>query len=127
MREFYLYEEISLHKTIKEIFTDFEIHIIYQENIKKNNFANKNILLILNESLPTRLEEFFLKNNVVIFFYKPNNKYNNKYLNTKIFSGHTNINKFKDEVITFFVSKPFDYKDIKIRGEKITKNIIKFK
>tara|TARA_B100001059_G_scaffold154440_1_gene154122 strand:- start:81 stop:680 length:600 start_codon:yes stop_codon:yes gene_type:complete len=119
MREFYLYEEISLHKTIKEIFSDFEIHIIYQENIKKNNFANKNILLILNESLPTELGDFFLKNNVVIFFYKPNNKYNNKYLNTKIFSGHTNINKFKDEVITFFVSKPFDYKDIKIRGEKI--------
>ena len=37
-----------------------------------------------------------------------------------MFIGHTNINKFTDEVITFFVSKPFVYKDIKIVGEKLT-------
>ena len=41
-----------------------------------------------------------------------------KYFKTKIFSGHTNINKFTDEVITFFESKSFIYKDIKIMGEK---------
>ena len=102
------------------MFIDFEIHNISEEFIKKNNLSNKNILLILNKDIPTNLSNvFFLENNVVIFFLKQNNLDKNKYFNTKIFSGHTNINKFKDEVITFFVSKPFICKNIKIKGEKI--------
>jgi len=36
-----------------------------------------------------------------------------------VFYALTNIDKFKHEVITFFGSKPFLYKDIKISGEKI--------
>ena len=120
MKEFYLYEERPIHNTIKEVFIDFEIHNISEEFIKKNNLSNKNILLILNKDIPTNLSNvFFLENNVVIFFLKQNNLDKNKYFNTKIFSGHTNINKFKDEVITFFVSKPFICKNIKIKGEKI--------
>jgi hypothetical protein len=120
MKELYLYEERPIHNTIKEAFIDFEIHTISEEFIKKNNLINKNILLVLKKDIPTNLDNiFFLENNVVVFFLKQNNLDKNKYFNTKIFSGHTNINKFKDEVITFFVSKPFICKDIKILGEKI--------
>ena len=36
-----------------------------------------------------------------------------------VFSEHTHINKFIDEVTTFYASKPFIYKDIIIQGEKI--------
>ncbi len=99
---------------------DFKIHTASQELIKKDHFINKNILLVLNVNLPTNLSDFFfLKNNVVIFFLNHNNLDKKKYLNTKIFCGHTNINKFTDEAITFFRSKSFTYKDVKIREEKI--------
>ena len=94
MRELYLYAERSLHNAVEEIFSDFKIHSVSIEVIKKNNYVNKNILLFLNESIPSGLNDFFfLKNNIVIFFLKHNNQDNNKYLNTKIFDGPININK----------------------------------
>ena len=46
MREFYLYSEKQIHNTIKEMFINFEIHIISIDKLKKNNFTNQNILLI---------------------------------------------------------------------------------
>ncbi len=120
MREFYFYTEIPINKTIEEIFIGFKIHTITRETIKKNTLTNKNILLVLNKGLQLNLNEFFFKkNNVVVFFLKQNIKEEKKYFNTKIFIGHTNINKFKDEVITFFVSNSFTFKDIKIKGEKL--------
>lgn len=120
MREFYLYAEKTINKSIEEAFIDFKIHTISKAVIKKNNIINKNILLILNENLPIDLSDFFLlKNNVVIFFLKHNSRDKKKFFNTLIFSGHTNINKFKDEVTTFFISKSSIYKDIKIKGEKV--------
>ena len=120
MKEFYLYTERPINKTIEEVFLDFKIYNISREFIRKNNITNKNILFVLNENLPIDLnDQFFLENNVVIFFLKKNNQYIKKYFNSKIFIGHTNINKFTDEVITFFESKPFIYKDIKIVGEKL--------
>ena len=125
MREFYLYAERSVHNVVEEVFKDFKIHTVSIEVIKKNNYINKNILLFLNESIPAGLDDFFfLKNNIVICFLKHNKQDNNKYLNTKIFDGPININKLKDEITTFFGSKTFIYKDIKIWGEKIinTKN-----
>ena len=121
MKEFYLYAESPIQNTIEEIFSDFKIHTISREFIKKNNITNKNILFVLKENIPLDVNNFFfLKNNVVIFFLKKNDQNKKKYFNTKVFIGHTNINKFTDEVITFFVSKPFVYKDIKIVGEKLT-------
>jgi hypothetical protein len=119
MREFYFYSEKPIYKTIEEAFKGFKIHTISEEVIKKNNFKNKNILLVFNECLPPNLDDFFFsKNNVVIFFSKQN-KQEKKYSNTRIFSGKINIKKFTDQVITFFVSKTYFYKDIVIRGEKI--------
>ena len=71
MREFYLYAERPIHKTIEEVFIGFEIHYVSKDIIKKNKLTNKNILLVLNDNLPSGLNEFFfLKNNVVIFFLK---------------------------------------------------------
>lgn len=120
MREFCLYLEKPISGIIKEIFADFVIHTVSEETIKKNHLTNKNILLVLNTNLPKGINEFFFsKNNVVIFFLKHNHLDKKNYFNTKLFCGHTNINKFKDEVITFFVSKSFTYKDITIRGEKV--------
>ena len=119
MIEFCFYSERPVQNTIKEVFIDFKIHTISKEDINKNNFTNKNILMIVNENLPADInDDFFLKNNVVIFFLKKG-KQQKKYYNTKVFSGHTNINRFKDEAITFFMSNSFIYKDIIIRGEKI--------
>ena len=119
MKEFYFYSERPIHKTIEEIFVDFEIQNISKEAIKKSNLTNKNILLIIKENTSLELNEFLLKNNTVIFFLKKNNFNKKKYFNTKVFYALTNIDKFKHEVITFFGSKPFLYKDIKISGEKI--------
>lgn len=120
MRSLYLYLERPIHNTIKETFTGFEIYTISKEVIYKNNLTNKNVILVLNENLPTNLNNlFFLNNNVVIFFSDKNNLDRNKFSNVKIFGGHTNINKFKDEATTFFASKSFIFDDIKIQGEKI--------
>jgi len=120
MREFYLYSEKPIHKIIKELFIGFKIHTISKEDIKRNKFINKNIFLVLSEVLPDNLNEtLLLKNNVVIFFSKQININKTKYLNAKIFSGHININKLRDEITTFFTSKAFIYKDIKILEEKI--------
>ena len=119
MKEFYFYSERPIHKTIEEIFVDFEIQNISKEAIKKGSLTNKNILLIIKENTSLELNEFLLKNNTVIFFLKKNNFNKKKYFNTKVFYALTNIDKFKHEVITFFGSKPFLYKDIKISGEKI--------
>jgi len=120
MKGFYLYSEKSIHRTIKELFVDFEIHDLSKEDIKKNKITNKNILLVLYESLPIEFSEnFFLKNNVAIFFSKQNSINKIQHLNIKILIGHTNINKVKDEITTFFVAKTFSYKNIKIFEEKI--------
>ncbi len=119
MKEFYLYAERPIHKIIEEIFADFEIQIISKEAIKKVNLINKNLLLLINENIPLQLNDLLQKNNTVIFFLKKNNFNKKKYFNTKVFHGPTNIDKFKHEVITFFGSKPFIYKDIKILREKI--------
>jgi hypothetical protein len=120
MREFYLYSERLINRTIKEVFIDFNIHVVLKEDLKQKKLINKNIFLVLNESLPDYLNEtFFLKNNVVIFFSKHTNVDKSKYLNTKVFSEHINISKLRDEITTFFASNAFFYKDIKILEEKI--------
>ena len=120
MKEFYLYTERNIQRTIKELFIDFQIHTISKEDIKKNTLINKNILLVLNESLPIDLNKnFFLKNSVGIFCLKRINTDKSEYLNTKVFNAHININKLRDEITTFFVSKTHTYKDIKILEEKI--------
>jgi len=120
MKEFYLYVEKPINRILKELFIDFEIHNISKEDIIKNKLTNKNIFLVLNEYPEIDLNKnLFLKNSVVIFFLKRNNLDKKEYINSKIFSGHTNINKLKDEITTFFGSKTIIYKDIKILEEKI--------
>ncbi len=120
MTEIYLYAERPIHRIITEAFIGFEIYTISKEDLKKNKFTNKNIFLVLNECLPVDISEiFFLKNNVVIFFSKQNDIIRSEYLNVKIFSGQNNINKLRDEILTFFASKTFIYKNIKILEERI--------
>ena len=119
MKEFYLYAERPIHKTIEEMFVDFEIQTISKEVIEKVNLINKNMLLLINDNISSELNELLQKNNTVIFFLKKNNFNKKKHFNTRVFYGLTKIDKFKHEVITFFGSKPFIYKDIKICGEKI--------
>ena len=120
MREFYLYSERAVQRTIREIFIDFEIHTLSKEDIKKNKLTNKNIFLVLNNNSTIDLDEvYFSKNNVVIFFSKQTDLNLSEHVNVKIFSRHTNINKLRDEITTFFVSKTYIYKDIKLLEEKI--------
>jgi len=118
MKEFHLYSEKKIFKTIKEIFTGFKIHVFSEEKILKNNFMNQNILLITDGSVLENVNKsFFLNNNVVIFYTK--NNINNNISSEKFFNKHININKFIDEVTTTFVGNSFNYGDIKIIDEKI--------
>tara|TARA_B100001063_G_C16587278_1_gene463800 strand:- start:133 stop:735 length:603 start_codon:yes stop_codon:yes gene_type:complete len=120
MKEFYFYSEKKIHKTIKEMFINFEIHITSLEKIKKNNFINQNILLIISGDLLQDLNKtFFLNNNVVIFFSSNNNLNQNFFFGAKTFTKLTNISKFIDEVTTTFVENSLNYEDIIIIGEKI--------
>jgi hypothetical protein len=123
MREFYFYSEKKFHKTIYEMFINFQIHSISLEKIKENNFNNQNILLIISGGFLKNLNSsFFYKNNVVIF-YETNKSFNNKIdFDAKVFNKQININKFIDEVTTFFVGNSINYRDIKILGDKIINN-----
>jgi len=120
MREFYLYSEKQIHNTIKEMFLNFEIHIISIDKLKKNNFTNQNILLITEGNFLEDLKSsFFLKNNIIIFFTTIDHLNNKFFFDAKIFNKHININKFIDEVTTSFDENLLYYEDIKILGEKI--------
>jgi len=120
MKEFCLFSEKKFHNTIKEMFKNFEIHIISSEKIKKNNFINQNILLIIDGGILKYFNEsFFLNNNVVIFFSSNTSFANKFFYDAKVFYKHINVNKFIDEVTTVFVGNSFNYGDIKIIGEKI--------
>ena len=59
MRKLYLCVDISINKILEEMFTDFETHLVSKEYLKKNNLTNKNILLVLTESVPLELSEGF--------------------------------------------------------------------
>tara|TARA_X000000368_G_C22667734_1_gene552492 strand:+ start:455 stop:637 length:183 start_codon:yes stop_codon:yes gene_type:complete len=59
MKEFYLYVERPINNTIKEVFSDFKIHTVSIEFVKKNNITNKNILFVLNKNLPTDINDLF--------------------------------------------------------------------
>jgi hypothetical protein len=120
MKEFYFYSEKKLHNTIKEMFINFKINTILEETIKKNNFVNQNILLVIDGDTPLAINKSFFFNNNVVIFYKTNKNFNNKnFYDAKVFNKHININKFIDEVTTTFVWNSFNYEDIKIFGEKI--------
>jgi|TARA_B100001059_G_C17595368_1_gene456758 hypothetical protein len=120
MREFYLYSEKQIHNTIKEMFINFEIHMISIDILKKNNFINQNILLITKKTLLEDLNSsLFLRNNVVVFFTTNDDFKNKFFFDAKVFNKHININKFIDEVTISFDENLFDYEDIKISGEKI--------
>ena len=105
------------------MFINFQIHPISLEKIKENNFNNQNILLIISGGVLKNLNKsFFYKNNVVIF-YEANKNFNSKIdFDAKVFNKQTNINKFIDEVTTFFVGNSINHRDIKILGEKIINN-----
>ena len=120
MKEFYLYSEKQVHNIIKEMFIGFNIHTISADKIKKNNFINQNILLIMDGALLEGLNKSFFLNNNVIVFYPTNKNFNNKiFFDAKIFNKHININKFIDEVKTYFVGNSINYGDILILGEKV--------
>ena len=123
MKEIYLYTEKNINKIIYEMFVGFEIQTLSIEQIKKNNFINKNIFLIVDRKILKDLNRSFFFNNRVVIFSEINKGFDNKiFFDAKIFNKQININKFIDEVITFFAGNSFNYGDIKIVGEKIINN-----
>ena len=123
MKEFYLYSEKKIHNSIKEMFLTFNIHIISLEKLKKNDLINQNLLLIINDTLLDDFNRsFFFNNNIVIFYSTKKNSDKKFFFNAKIFNKHININKFIDDVTTFFAKNPIIYGDIKLQGEKIINN-----
>ncbi len=120
MKEAYLYSEKKINKIINEMFIDFEIHTLSEEKIKKNNIKNKNILLITDRKILKDLNKSFFFNNRVVVFCETSTDFDNKiFFDAKIFNKQININKFIDEVITFFDGNSFNYGDVKIVGEKM--------
>ena len=123
MREIQFYSEKKINNTINEIFIGFEIHTISAEKIKKKNFINQNILLVVGKEFLKDLNRSFFFNNRVVIFFETSNDFDNKiFFNAKVFNRNIYINKFMDEVTAFFVGNSFNYGDIKIVGEKIINN-----
>ena len=123
MKEFYLYSEKNINQFLNEMFKNFKVHNTPLAKLKKNNFINQNILLIISEALEESLHRsFFNKNNVVILYTTKNNTNRQTLYNLKTFNKHININKFIDEVTTFFAKKSIIYEDIMVQGEKIINN-----
>ena len=123
MKDFYLYSEKKINQLLKEMFVGFKVHNASLAALKKNNFINQNILLIVSEIFEESLQRsFFKKNNVVIFYTTNNNPNRKTSYDLKTFNKHININKFIDEVTTFFAKNSIIYGDIKVQGEKIINN-----
>ena len=123
MKQFYLYSEKKINQLLKEMFVGFKVNNASLTALKKNNFINQNILLIVSEVFEESLQRSFFKKNNVVIFYTTNNNPNRKTLyDLKIFNKHININKFIDEVTTFFDKNSIIYGDIKVQGEKIINN-----
>ena len=123
MKEFYLCSEKKINQLLKEMFVGFKVHNASLAALKKNNFINQNILLIVSEVFEESLQKsFFKKNNVVIFYTTNNNPNRKTSYDLKTFNKHININKFIDEVTTFFAKNSIIYGDIKVQGEKIINN-----
>ena len=110
MKEFYLYSEKNINKLLSEVFINFKVHSTSLATLQKGNFINQNIFLIVSEVFEESFHEsFFYKNNVVIF-YTTNNNLNRKTLyEKKTFNKPININKFIDEVTTFFAKNSIIY------------------
>ena len=123
MKEIYLYSEKKIYNIINEMFTGYEIQIISADKIKKNNFINNNILLVVDwVFLKDINKSFFLNNNVVIFCLTNEDINKKSFFHAKVFKKHINIKKFIDNVTTFFEGNSINYGDIKIVGEKIINN-----
>ena len=123
MKEFYLYSEKKINEFLKEMFVGFKVHNTSLAALKKKNFINQNILLIVSEVFEGSLQRSFFKKNNVVIFYTTNNNPNRKTLyDLKTFNKHINVNKFIDEVTTFFAKNLIIYGDIKVEGEKIINN-----
>ena len=118
MKEFYLYSEKNINQFFNRIFISFKVHNTSSETLKENNFINQNILLIVNEAFEEGLQKsFFNKNNVVIFYTTNNNPNKKNLYDIKAFNKPISINKFIDEITTFFVKNSIVYGDIKLQGE----------
>lgn len=120
MKEFNFYSEKQFQTIIKEMFVNFKINFVSIDKIKKNNFINQNILLIVSEETVDNLSSSFFSNNNVIIFYISNKYFSKKFVyDAKVFDKHININKFIDNVSTFFDKNLLNYEDIEVIGEKI--------
>lgn len=105
------------------MFKSFEIHDTSLQNIKKNNLFNQNIFLIVSEGFEECIKKSFFDNNNVIILYTTSNNPERKNLESvKTFNKNININKFIDEVTTYFAKNSINYADIKLKGEKIINN-----
>ena len=126
MKEVLFYSEKKINNLINEMFVGFKIHNISAEKIKKNNFINQNLLLIVDSEFLKDLNKSFFFNNRVVIFCVTSKIFDNQiFFDTKIFNRHININKFIDEITAFFVGNSLNYGDVKIVGEKIINNITK--
>ncbi len=115
----YLYSKTSLYNIIKELFKEYEIKRIYENEITSAGLTNKNILLVLEDNLNFLNEHFFLKNNVIIFNSKKNDALMKKHPCSKEIYANINTKKFYDEVTTSFLSKLIFFRDVKIQNDKI--------
>ena len=123
MKEFYLYSEKNINQFLHEIFKSFEVHHTSSKALKNNNFINQNILLFVSEAFEKSLQKsFFNKNNVIIFYTTKNHPNNKNLYDMKLFNRPINVNKFVDEVVTFFVKNAIICGDIKLQGEKLINN-----
>lgn len=115
----YLYSKSSIYKIIVELFNEYEINRIYENQISNVELTNKNILLVLEENLNFLSEQFFLKNNVIIFINKKNDALIKKYACSREIYARISAKKFYEEVTTSFFSKFIFFRDVKIQNDKI--------
>ena len=79
MREIYLYSEKKINKIINEMFMGFTINTLSVEKIKKNNFINKNILLIADMKTLNELNRSFFFNNRVVILCETSKDFDNNF------------------------------------------------
>ena len=118
----YLYSNILFENFIINLFDDYDVIPITENNFKEKNLTNKNILFVVRGQIANKFSETIFTNNNVFVFSCEKQKYLNKYNNTevKVFFGPTQIKKLHDVVKNYFRSNIYIFGEIKIVGETLS-------
>ncbi len=122
--EVLLYSEFHETTIVEKALLNFSVKSFKLSDIKKKNYKNKNILILLkNESDADRLKKILLNNSVLCLVNQ--NNIQRTFNKTTVLSSPLTLSRFKELANKIFKTVTIEYLDILINEKKITNKINK--